>query len=510
MGGGICVSDSPWKGLAAGGAAVRWNKPFLPVVLGVALLCSGCAFRRQAAGMAIEHNDFVAQTTNRQTVLNILRAREREPMHFTSFANIAGKVQAQGVLGLSTGVGGNFGSLGRTDTNTANSGPTGAPTSSTVTDTVVNTLNRGATNWTPQASITVNTGTDFQVAANASEEFYRGILGPLSSGIIIHYLRQGFPADLLSHLVIGRLEFYARIAAPGQEPVTVRLGEIRNSPDDARSAALFGAAMRCRQLAYEAKPVPASSLTVPLASLSGVAPEVLARLTAVSGPDGAISYQLATPARNDFSLVLARPERADCAATDALLAQWFREHAPAGTPLAAETSDSGAVAHPYTLSSDQTPQSTSAQSGTAERAISEGITGAGGLTVSNRRYFNHLLSGGYETELVVEITIRSVEGILYYLGEYVRDVDTSPMLWGANCGYCIPIIRIRPASEIGASDRFIDVNYRGRLYAVPIAGAHINDVSGRSSQVISLVQQLLNLHRSSRDLPFTPLLRVAN
>lgn len=481
-------------------------------LLGAALLCSGCAFRRHAAGMAIEHNDFVAQTTNRQTVLNILRAREREPMHFTSFTNIAGKVQGTGSIGLTAAFNGNGGSLAETDSTVTNSGAGGAVTGTGVTDTVVDTLTRGATNWTPQAQIGVTTGTDFQIASNASEEFYRGILGPLSSGIIIHYLRQGFPPDLLSHLVIGRLEFYARITAPGEAPVTVRLGEIRNSPDDPRSAALFGAAMRCRQLTYEVNSDPPAGLPVPLASLSGVGADVLARLRAEQEPNGAVSYRL-VPARSDFSLALARPEHADCATTDALLEQWFRERAPAGARLTPVPPEGNGAPRPNALSSNQTlltGQSTSVQTAAAEPSISEGITGAGGLTFRDRSYFNNMLIGNYETELVVEMTIRSVEGILYYLGEYVRDGATGPKLWDDRCGYCIPIIRVRPASEIRAADRFIDVNYRGRLYAVPMAGAQINERGGRSSQVISLVQQLLNLHRSAKDLPSTPLVRVAN
>jgi hypothetical protein len=59
-------------------------------------------------------------------------------------------------------------------------------------------------------------------------------------------------------------------------------------------------------------------------------------------------------------------------------------------------------------------------------------------------------------------------------------------------------------------DILADVSYRRRRYAVPLSGAEIGPEAGRSSQTISLVQQLLNLHRSSKDLPVTPVVRVAN
>jgi len=37
-----------------------------------------------------------------------------------------------------------------------------------------------------------------------------------------------------------------------------------------------------------------------------------------------------------------------------------------------------------------------------------------------------------------------------------------------------------------------------------------NFEAGRSPQVITLVQQMLNLHRSAKDLPSTPVVRVVN
>jgi hypothetical protein len=47
-------------------------------------------------------------------------------------------------------------------------------------------------------------------------------------------------------------------------------------------------------------------------------------------------------------------------------------------------------------------------------------------------------------------------------------------------------------------------------YGVPLSGARLSAEAGRSSQTVDLVQQLLNLNRTSKDLPTTPLVRVAN
>jgi hypothetical protein len=164
--------------------------------------------------MAVDYNDFVAQTTNRQTVLNILRAREREPMHFTSFAEVFGQIRGTGSASLGAAFNGDSGARTGTDTLVTNAGPNGVVTGTaeTVTDTV--TDNIGATNFTPSIGLQVTTGTDFKVAANTTDEFYKGILNPVSPATVIHYLRQGFPPDLMSHLLIGRLEFSAVITRP--------------------------------------------------------------------------------------------------------------------------------------------------------------------------------------------------------------------------------------------------------------------------------------------------------
>jgi hypothetical protein len=111
--------------------------------------------------------------------------------------------------------------------------------------------------------------------------------------------------------------------------------------------------------------------------------------------------------------------------------------------------------------------------------------------------------------LTIDVTLRSVEGVLYYLGEYIRNDGISPKLAG-ECGYCLPIIRVAPAAAIPREFRFVEVTYRGTQYAVPISGAVLNAQAGRSSQTVDLVEQLLNLNRSSKDLPTTPIVHVVN
>jgi hypothetical protein len=112
------------------------------------------------------------------------------------------------------------------------------------------------------------------------------------------------------------------------------------------------------------------------------------------------------------------------------------------------------------------------------------------------------------------VSLRSVEGLIFYLGEYVRKENKRPLAWGrcedGQYRPCIPLIVIKPAEEARGTEPFISVDYKGTRYVVPLSGEDIRTGAGFSSQVIGLVQTMLNLHRSSKDLPSTPLVRVIN
>jgi hypothetical protein len=478
-----------------------------PILAGAALLCSGCAFHTQTARMAVDHNEFVAQTTNRQTVLNILRAREREPIHYTTFGPVSGTMRATGAAGLNPVFNEDGGSVTNTGTSTLNAGPTGTPTGSVATTTITEVLTEGATNWTPSVSVGVNTGTDFQVVTNATQEFYRGILGPLSSNLVVHFLRQGYPPDLLSHIVIAEVQFTAKLIGPNGEEHLITFPPIHNAPDEALSAAAFAAAIRCRQLSYSPRPVPERKLPVAaLSDLAGIDAAVLGRVRAA--PSDAAPYQLLTPARTEFDLALTPPDAEGCVATRALLNRRVAEWVATQNlrPRGPQADSSGPADQPL-ISSQTSP--------TAAGGASRDLTLEGGPSFGAKAFFDQELPPGWTSELLIDMTFRSVEGIIYYLGEYVRDESTSPMLRDlSECPVppheCIPVLRIRPLSQVPAAQRFADVSYRGRAYAVPLSGRHIGPEAGRSSQAIALVQQLLNLHRSASDAPTTPLVRVIN
>ena len=462
--------------------------------------------------MAVEYNEFIAQTTNRQTVLNILRAREREPMHFSSFSEVFGTVKGSVSPGINSVLNGDSGSTTATDTLLTNAGPTGALTGTAATDTLTRVANVGATNFTPSLGVAVTTGTDFKLAANAGDEFYKGILNPVPAATVVHYLRQGFPADLLSHLLIGRLDFYAQIVTTDtvtkkETAELVHLKTITNSPDEPISAVEFGTAIRCRELAYGVTKKETPALPVAnLASLAPIPADMIKRLRAVKDNAGkVIGYELTTPSTNEFSLDLSAPKPGQCEQIrDMLTAAFGTETAKLGIPL---TADAQVQAGPQLKALQGLSLFVGDRIAGAER---EALRDPGAVKFSSVDYFRGLPQNK-RGDLVIDLTLRSVQGVLYYLGEYVRRPDLSPKLFGQECGgYCLPVLRIEAADRIPRERRFLEVAYRGRRYGVPLAGADLSAESGRSSQTIDIVQQLLNLNRSSKDLPSTPLVRVAN
>lgn len=478
---------------------------FRPIALIVLMSTAGCAFRPQVTGMAVEYNEFVAEATNRQTVINILRAREREPLHFTSFSKVLGTARIEGTAGLDIGINGNGGEQL----------PQGGAFA-----TAKRTL--GATNWTPKLGVKINSGTDFEIGINATDDFWKGITQPVAPATIVHLLRQGWPRDLISYLFIHRIEFAGRITDPsGKIVATLPLGRFINAPDNETTVDPFTGLMRCRTLDYSLSETPRRDLPIAAVSdVSGVATEILPRMSPAAPPPA--GYNVAIPGRSEFTIALSerRSEdfgktgrNEDCARLEGTLREAFaREFARRG--IALPEAPEGTKASPSGADGDPIPGTANYLAGgreTGPEAVGISPNGAG-FTATD--YFRGLVPAGYKTELLIDVSLRSVEGLIYYLGEYVRTSNKRPMAWGrcadGSAGECIPLIVVKRAEAAGATNVFVSVDYKGERYVVPSSGEDIRADGGHSSQVIGLVQTMLNLYRSSKDLPSTPLVRVIN
>ena len=429
------------------------------------LMCTsaGCAFRPQVSGMAVEYNEFVAEATNRQTVVNILRARSREPLHFTSFSKVLGTARVEGSAGLDLAANGNGGEQ--------LPGAGGFATSR-------RTL--GATNWTPRLGVRINSGTDFEIGINATDDFWKGITTPVAPATIVHLLRQGWERDLISYLFIHKIEFAGRITDPsGKVVATLPVGNLRNSPDYEYTIPPFTNLIKCRTLYYALSETPERS-------------------------EYAITF-------SENVEVQASVRREACAGFEQGLRDEFKKALQAQDIRLAERGKSDASDLPSAPNADPFRGRVNyVASGPAD----PGATSPNGAGFTATDYFQDLVPPGYRTDLLIDVSLRSVEGMINYLGESVRTENERPLAYGrcedGQYRQCIPLIVIRPAAEAGNVESFIEVDYKGRRYVVPVSGEDIRTGAGFSSQVIGLVQTMLNLHRSAEDLPSTPLVRVIN
>jgi hypothetical protein len=446
-------------------------RPIALLMLGLAT--SGCAFRSQVTGMAVEYNEFVAEATNRQTVVNILRARSREPLHFTSFSKVLGTARVEGTAGLDLVSNGNGGEQLPQGGGFATSRRT-----------------LGATNWTPKLGVKINSGTDFEIGINATDDFWKGITTPVAPATIVHLLRQDWPKDLINYLFIQRIEFAARITDPeGKIVATLPLSRFRNAPDNEPTVDPFASLLRCRTLDYSLGEAAKSANEVPGAGEFAIA---LSERRA---------EEFNKTGRNEDCVALERTLRQDFAnELERRGLNLLETEQPANVPNAANQGPFRGTPNFLAGSRELGP------GGAAASPSGAGFTASG--------YFRDLVPEGYKTELLIDVSFRSVEQLIYYLGEYVRLSNKKPMVWGrcadASYGECIPLLVIKPAEEAVGVEPFITVEYKGKDYIVPSTGEDIRSTGGHSSQVIALLQTMLNLHRSSKDLPSTPLVRVIN
>lgn len=149
------------------------------------LLLVGCSLRKPLTYHAVEYNRVVEVAHNRTLLLNIVRAMKRRPMHFTAIGNITAELSY-------TASGGSL-SFGETDT-------TGDTTGNSETSSLA----------LPSLSVTANPAAT--VAVLDTQEFVRGTLAQVEAKTVGYYLSQGWKTDLLAYLVVERVELSSDLA----------------------------------------------------------------------------------------------------------------------------------------------------------------------------------------------------------------------------------------------------------------------------------------------------------
>lgn len=406
------------------------------------LALAGCAFPTQLQRIAVDQNQVVASTADSLTLLNILRASKWRPVHFTSISRISGNVD----LDTRGSVGGGIAISGGNDISLA-----------------------------PGASVGVSTRPSFDMTIHDSQEFQRGIMQPISAAIINYYLHTGWRSDLLTYLLVERIDFIA------DDNVTIgdrsfKAGEaietLQNDPSDAAAARQFHDFVACYTLSASQRP----GSTLPIRELAGMAPVGLGDLAILDGK----TFDLGNG-----------PGAAD---TDQNRDWVVRKTAGGEAVGLSRTTNPACRDQSLTLIDGNSVR------GQADPAIAS-------IYPSKTRTFEVDIAGrGMRVRTSIDITFRSVDGVIYFLGEYVRATDATRASYAiprkdGDAEVIEPLLLIEPGRG-GPHD--LSAQLDGVAAHVPA------DCKCRSFQVIALIEQLFNLHKSGSAAPLSTAVRVVN
>jgi len=137
----------------------------------LAALLSACAFGPFIESNSAEFNKRTANSANQQVLLNILRASDNRPLHFTQISQLRGSYTGNVGADLSF----SFVTKGEPNTET----------------------------YAPSTSLSTNPS--FDLAVLNSKEFYNGILTPISLELFEYFANSGVRGDLLFYMLVEEI-----------------------------------------------------------------------------------------------------------------------------------------------------------------------------------------------------------------------------------------------------------------------------------------------------------------
>ena len=451
-----------------------------PIYATALLMLSGCAFKAQVQRFGVEYNEALASMANEQTLLNILRTSKGMPTHFTAVSRFTGALSVKATGSLNGQLRGSgltrTATTGSSATTATTVGTSTAPAGFTSTNSVVTTpvtsgsvveaVAEGVDLYTPQVGGELNSGTTFDVQVFDQQKFYQGILGAVPFPTVEMLINQGFEPDLVATLLIGRIDIYVEDTKVKGKKVGDAVASIRNEQGDRIRFQRF---IDCNALDVAEYKAPSTKIT-PISRLG---------LGTVAGKTGVTLEQLAIFDGDKFGLSEQDGISAD-GSTDALV-YIVKPGAKSRIPRLVARSCGSA---PFPL----------APAAYATEAV---YLGNGQANVADN---SGSIARIVKTPVVFELVFRSPEAIIRAVGEAVRlrgkagapSIGVCPT-GGTDCSGIEklrePLFVLKEGRDRGslATARFMNTDY-----SIPADGF-------RSMQVISIVQQLVNLQKESSE-----------
>ncbi len=443
----------------------------IAIALAAALLVGGCSLASLVKKSTVDYTQTYEEMAGVSLVTNVLRARDYAPLNFSALSDI----RLQMTLG---------GSL-------ATSWPTGPLDKSTT---------RGSIG-TGMSGINASTSPSFDVAPLDTQDFTRGILTPIDPVLVKYYMDREIPQKMLMFLLFSQIKT-ADVASGPPEPDAAsggprRPGTYFNDPTQPKLLEQFAEyideifdnqtdlnvvkANRYTRLTPIGPPISFSSKSDVLKDLSALDP---AKFRLASLPDK----------KAQLYSVNAEPEIVFC-----------RGNVP--LPMVGLDDDirSNKIQFPMLAPQLPGPRPSASRPSNSAKAHGAAVSSAPSFEAMIRDSWKSVcnaavapMTAGGQTNPADfgAIGIRSVEGIIQYLGALLRNPEAAQIV-KQHMHYSL--IDLSPESDHAR----YSVDYLDATYFV-----HPVTSDDRTLQVLALLTQLININKVAKEIPTTQQVEV--
>jgi hypothetical protein len=258
--------------------------------------------------IGVEYNTAVAGMADELALLNVVRAKEGMPLHYTSVSRLSGSI----TLKATSGVNEQLKSAAPTATNTATTTTSSASIVPTIATTVTRSVLSGGNILTPSIGGEVDTGPSFDVAILDSQNFYNGILSPVPATTVANFIAQGFDPKVLLSLLVQKIDFKLRNEVAG---VPAKKGDVLLSVSDSdpSKTAAFMDAIKCFTVVTIGDNIEGTDLT-PLSRITAdkdgkYVPLQLKDVASLDGVGLGLSAPITADPKNDKHIEVVRPSK---------------------------------------------------------------------------------------------------------------------------------------------------------------------------------------------------------
>ena len=424
---------------------------FLFVAVLLAILQGCISYGPTFARHAVEYNKTLEAAGNGEILLNVLRARDRLPMYFTAISQVQGRLSTQLSAGASA------------------------------------TINDGSRGFVaPEVGVNHTANPFFNVGPLNTQEFMQGILKPIDMELFEYYWEQGRTRNMLMYLFIRKIEFGEGVTIDGATVSNVEnLPEKKTRMEEFEKVITY---LRLRGLRPGIKKKPGHiDATVKLTKVK------LDDLVKAHQSDLSVKLenghvQLSSPSQSVvFCFGRPNPEKPRlCDPSEKIDEQTpGKKNTEMKESTRVETDISEQKTSKYTTQSFQTPQTPTS----GDDEFKQMATKQTGVEMPDG--------------VALHIHPRSVQGILYYLGEIVRTEQDDNRIIQIVTGKRPnlkreSLFRLISTSKLSKHQEYLPkVAYRGEKYIIS------EDDNSQSLNVLSLVSELLALLQKGEGLPKT-------